>query len=377
LGARTGAGKDEIAKLIANAVNANPKDTAPRMLLIDFQLRNKDFKAALSSAQDANAAIPDGPELLDALGRTQLAVGETNQAVATFTKLATLMPASPAPYMRLAEVHMAAKNKEAAAQSLRKALELKPDLQQAQRGTIMLDLESKNFQGAVATARSMQKQSPADSVGYVLEGDINASQKNWEAAAASYRTGLKQAPSPELALKLHSVLLAAGKTAEAQKFADGWQKDHPSDASFLLYLADGAIGRKDFATAERHYLNVIKLQPGNAVAYNNLAWVTSKLGKDGAIAYAEKSLVLAPNQPAFMDTMAGILSDKNEHAKAVELQKKVVKLQPEAPLFKLNLAKIQIKAGDKSGAKAILDELEKLGDKFAGQSEVASMLKGL
>jgi hypothetical protein len=55
----------------------------------------------------------------------------------------------------------------------------------------------------------------------------------------------------------------------------------------------------------------------------------------------------------------------------------LVALQPDAALFKLNLAKIQIKAGDKAGAKVTLGELAKLGDKFGGQAEVAALLKGL
>ena len=377
LGARTGAAKDDVAKLIGNAVAANPTDAAARVLLINFHASNKDLKLALSAAQDGTAAIPDSSELLDALGRMQQATGDSNQAVTTFTKLSALMPLSPMPYMRLADVHMAAKNKEAAAQSLRRALEIKPDLQQAQRGSIMLDVDGKNIQGAVATARTMQKQDPKEAVGYVLEGDINASQKNWAAAADAYRNGLKQATSSELALKLHSVLLASGKAADAQKFSDVWVKDHPNDITFMMYLADGAIAGKQFGVAERNYQAIIKLQPANAVAYNNLAWVTSKLGKDGAIAYAEKALTLAPNQPAFMDTLAGLLSENGEHAKAIELQKKVVGMQPDAPLFKLNLAKIQMKAGDKAAAKTTLDEVAKLGDQFGGQAEVESLRKGL
>ena len=377
LAARSGASKDEVTKLINNAVAANPAEMAPRLLLINFHLNNKDFKQALSAAQDAQTAVPDSPELLDALGRTQQAAGDFNQALVTYNKLATLQPMSPQPHMRMADVHMAAKNKEAAAQSLRKALEIKPDLQQAQRGSILLDVDGKNYQSAIATARTMQTQGPNQAIGYVLEGDINATEKKWEAAGTAYRNGLKQTSSTELALKLHNVFMASGKTADADQFSAKWQKEHPQDAAFLLYLADGAIARKDYALAERNYQAVLKLQPNNAVAYNNLAWVTAKLNKDGAIAYAEKALAIAPNQPAFMDTLATLLSDKSEHAKALELQKKVVTLQPDAPLFKLNLARIQIKAGDKAGAKVTLGELTKLGDKFGGQAEVASLLKGL
>ncbi len=377
LAARSGAGKDEVAKLINNAVAANPAEIAPRLLLINFHLSNKDPKQALSAAQDAQTAVPESPELLDALGRTQQATGDFNQAITTYNKLAALQPMSPQPHMRMADVHMAAKNKEAAAQSLRKALEIKPDLQQAQRGSILLDVEGKNYQSAIATARTMQTQEPNKAVGYVLEGDINAAEKKWDAAGAAYRNGLKQASSTELALKLHNVLMASGKTAEADQFSAKWQKDHPQDAAFLLYLADGAIARKDYPLAERNYLTVLKLQPNNAVAYNNLAWVTDKLNKDGAIAYAEKALTIAPNQPAFMDTLATLLSGRNDHEKALELQKKVLALQPDAALFRLNLAKIQIKAGDKAGAKVTLGELVKLGDKFGGHAEVSELMKGL
>jgi predicted Zn-dependent protease len=171
--------------------------------------------------------------------------------------------------------------------------------------------------------------------------------------------------------------MASGKTNDADRFSATWQKDHPKDAAYLMFLADGAIARRDFPLAERNYHAVLKLQPNNAVAYNNLSWVTAELNKDGAIALAEKALSIAPNQPAFMDTLAMLLSEKNEHAKALEMQKKVVALQPEAPLFKLHLAKIQIKAGEKAGAKVTLTELAKLGEKFGGQAEVTSLLAGL
>jgi len=377
LAARTGASKDEVGKLIANAVSANPTEAAPRLLLIDFHLRNKDVKLATSAAQDAVATLPNNPELLDALGRTQLAAGEFNQSIASFNKLAGMQPLSPQPYLRLADVHMANKDKVAAAASLRKALDIKPDLQAAQRGSILLDMEGKNITGALATAKTMQKQGPKDAVGYVLEGDINASQKNWDAAANAYQTGLKQSSSAELAVKLHSVLLAAGKASEAEKFSATWQRDQPKDAVFLLYLGDGAINRKDYAGAEKFYARVTQLQPNNAVAFNNLAWVTARLNKDGAIALSEKANTLAPDQPAFMDTLAVLLSDKGDYAKALEVQTKVVTLQPENPIFKLNLAKIHIKGGKKDLAKVQLDELAKLGDKFGGQKEVAELRKSL
>jgi len=223
----------------------------------------------------------------------------------------------------------------------------------------------------------VQKQRPAEAVGYVLEGDINALQKKWDAAEAAYRTGLKNANASELAVKFHSVLISTGKGVEADKFSASWQKDHPKDAVFLSYLGDVAIARSDYGTAEKKYAAVVKLQANNAVAYNNLAWVSAKLNKEGAIAFAEKANSLAPNQPAFMDTLAMLLSDKGDYAKAVELQTKALALQPKNAFFQLNLAKIYVKGGEKNLARKELEELKKLGDKFSAQADVALLLTGI
>ena len=378
LAARSGAGKDEVAALINKAITANPTDAAPRMLLIDFYLRSKDERQALSTAQNAIAAFPGNADLLDALGRVQQVSGDTNQAIATFNKLAAMQPLSPKPHMRLADAHMAAKNKDAAAQSLRKALEIKPDLIDAQRGLIMLNLDAKKYADALAGARTVQKQRPKEPIGYILEGDVGAVQKKWDASVAAYGSGLKQAPSTELALKLHAVQTASGKTAEADKFAVSWLKDHPTDAAFQFYLGDIALKRNDFVGAEKSYGAVAKLQPANAIAFNNLAWVTGKLNKEGAIAFAETANKLAPNEPAFMDTLAMLLAEKkNDYPKALEWQTKAIALQPQNTLFKLNLAKIHIKGGKNDLARKELDELAKLGEKFAGQVEVANLLKSL
>ena len=108
-----------------------------------------------------------------------------------------------------------------------------------------------------------------------------------------------------------------------------------------------------------------------------LAWLKGQLGRDGALADAERANALAPNQPAFMDTWAMLLSAANQHERALEMQKKVVQLQPQVLEFKLNLAKIQIKAGNKDAARALLDELSAAGDRFSAQAEVDRLKKTL
>jgi putative PEP-CTERM system TPR-repeat lipoprotein len=377
LAAANGAGTDEVASLLNKAVEANPSEAAPRLLLIDLLLRSKDTKQALSVAQSAVAALPNSPELLAALGRTQQISGELNQALATYGKLVNMQPMAPQPLLRLAEVQLAKKDQAAAEQSFSKALELQPDLLEAQRGQIALHVEGKKYQDAIALTRTMQRQRPKEPVGYMLEGDVQGAQRNWEAAVAAYRVGLQRAPSLELAIRLYAVLGQAGKPGEAEQFAASWMKAHPKDVAFMAYLGDVAIERKEYAAAEGRYLAALQIQPESPMVLNNLAWVSQQLRKDDALAYAETANKLAPNQPAFMDTWAMLLSARGDHAKAIELQTKALELQPTNEALRLNLARIYVASGDKLRARKELDSLIKLGDNRPTYPEAMALLKAL
>lgn len=371
---RAGTGKDEVSKLLAKAVAANPEDVMPRLFLITYGLQVMDAKGALIAAQNAVSALPGNSVLLDALGRTQMATGEYNQAVITFQKLSSQEIQSHLPHMRMAEAYAAAKNKDSMIKSLNQALELKPDFRPAQRNLIAVDLADKNFPRALSTARLIQQQSPSDSEGYALESDILSVQKKWPEALLVLQQGIKQANFPALAFRQHAVLLELGKTAEADKFSAKWQRENPGDSVFLLYLGDAALARNDLLAAEKIYLAVVNLKSKNAVAYNNLAWVLDKLKKSGALAYAEKANELMPNQAAFMDTLASIYASTGNFEKAVSLQAKVLSIDPKNMAYKLNLAKIHILSGKKDLARKQLEELRSLGESFPAHAEVATLL---
>ena len=377
LRAKTGGKADEVAELINKAIAANPNEATPRLALIGLYLGAKDAKKAVTAAQDALAVLPDHADVLDAAGRAQQAAEDFNQALATYGKLAGLMPTSVQPHLRMAEVHVAAKNKEAAMQSLRRALSIKADSIEAQRGIMMLDLDAGRTTEALNTARQIQKQRPKEAVGYVLEGDAHALKKAWQDAATVYRTGIKQSGATELAVKLHAVLMAGGGTGEADKFADGWIKDHAKDLQFRLYLAEAANARKDYTSASKHYRFLLEAQPNNPAMLNNLAWSSAQIKDPKAIEYAEKAYKLAPDQAAIVDTLGGLLVDSGDMARGLELLQKAVSLAPQAAEIRLNLAKALVKAGKKDEAKKELNELVKLGDKYPAQAEVDKLLKSL
>jgi putative PEP-CTERM system TPR-repeat lipoprotein len=363
----------QIGDLLARAVQAEPTEPAPRVMLVDHLLRQKDFKQAVSVAQAGVAALPDNAAMLDAAGRAQIAAGDTNQGLTTLARVVSLQPQSTVPLVRLADAQMSTKDAVAAEQTLRKALDLQPNLIEAQRRIIALRNEQGRMADAVAIARTVQKQRPTEPIGFLLEGDARMAGKDAANALVAYQAGLKAAPTPELMVRVLSNLRSTGRNADADRQAAAWRQSQPRDMVIPMFLAETAMADKRLADAEKLYLDVIKAQPSNAVAYNNLAWVSSELKRDNAVAYAEKANELAPDQPAFIDTLAMLMADKQDYKKAIELQTKAMGLQSNNLLFKLNMAKIYAKAGQKTEARHLLDELTKQGDKFAGQAEVEKL----
>jgi putative PEP-CTERM system TPR-repeat lipoprotein len=377
LRARTGGTTDEIAALIGKAVSADPTAVMPRLVLINHYLRSKEPKSAVAAAQDALAAMPDRPELLEAAGEAQMAAGDTNQAIAAFTKLSQLRPDAPEPYVRIAAAQMAAKDPDGAVQSLKKALALRPDLVTAQRAMIKASLDAGRDADALAMAREVQKQRPKESMGYLLEGDVHVSKGAWPAAIAAYRNGLKNAGTADLAVRLDASLRASGSVPEAEKGMAAWLRDHPKDREIRAYLAETALGKKDFPGAAAQYRAMLEIQADDPMVLNNLAYVMGQLKDPKALEYAEKANKLAPNNPSILDTLGTLLVERGDVKRGVDVMQQASTLAPGSAGIRLNYARALIKSGQKAAAKKELESLAQLGDRFSDQAEVGRLMQQL
>ena len=377
LGELENAPKSEIISRLVSAIQSNPTEPTPRLLLINKHIAQRELSLAISAAQDATTALPDQTELIDALGRAQMMNGQSQLAITSFNKLVALEPKSTRPLLRLAGVQVMEGNRPAAEQSLRRALGLAPNLLEAQQSLVKIAMADKRPDDALLVARKVQEQRPNDSVGYDMEATIEISRNNRAGAENVYLKAIKARPRTHLAIKLHTLKSNDRQGAEADKMAADWLARYPKDLEFLGYLGDLAMVRGHYDKAETLFKSLAALQPGNAAALNNVAWTLVKQGKPGAQDYAERALKLYPNNPGLMDTLASVLAAEKQLTKALEVQKQALKLAPTDAAIRLNLAKLQLEAGDKAAASAELKTLEKLGPQFPAQAEVSRLLKTL
>ncbi|MBX3638812.1 MAG: tetratricopeptide repeat protein, partial [Rubrivivax sp.] len=95
------------------------------------------------------------------------------------------------------------------------------------------------------------------------------------------------------------------------------------------------------------------------------------------LAMAEKANSLLPDRAPLLDTLASALAAEKQYKKAIETQKRAIARSPQDASLKLNLAKLFIQDNQKPQARAELEDLARLGDRFPAQAEVAALMKTL
>jgi cellulose synthase operon protein C len=373
----TGAAPDDMRSALERAVANNPTSIRARVARIEFDLRRRDSKSALAAAQAALSAVPDDPQLLSVLGAAQVMAGDLNQAINTFRRLAQLQTQNPVPLLQLAEAQAAANEFPAAIESERKAIALKPDLAPAWALLARTYIASGHADTALAEAKKLQREQPKNVLGFALEGEIQAAQKKWPDAAAAYRDALARLPNAQIAARYYTTLQAAGKGGEAKAMAAKWMNEHPDEAALPAVLAEQDLsqGRVDDAIAA--YQRVLKIDPDNVIALNNLGWTLTEKKDPKGLEYAERAHRLAPFNAGVLDTLGFAYTNNGDPKRGVQLLRMASTMMPSRGEYRLHLAQALADSGDKAAARVEAEPLTKLEKNAPLRAQAEKLLSTL
>ncbi len=104
------------------------------------------------------------------------------------------------------------------------------------------------------------------------------------------------------------LLNTSKQSEEAMQLADEILPKLPNDTDVLFIHAVTAVKLKNWEMAEDDLKKILKQNPNNASALNSLGYVLSfnKNRLPEALNYLAQALALAPNNPAFMDSMGWV-----------------------------------------------------------------------
>lgn len=367
---------DEALGWFEKASSENPDVLAPAMRLATVYLRNNEPQKALSLLRKFEAANAANPDLLDLLGQAQLASKDPSAALETFSKVAKIVPASAPAQVRLATVHMLLKNDAAAADDLKRAVAIDPNLLMARLGQVQLAMHNKKPDEALAIARALQK-GPNAGAGYAIEGGLQLARNQPALALAALDKAFALDKSPQLLIKIAGVMRQAGKAKDVEPRLLQWQQANPNDQLVPMYLAENSLAEKRFKVAIERFEAIVKQQPKNVGALNNLAWAYQQEKDPRAVATAEQALQLAPGNPSVMDTLGWMLAEQGNTARALPLLQKAAGLAPASREIHYHLAVALSKSGDKVNARKELDKLLADNKPFPQIDDAKALLKTL
>ncbi|WP_342618773.1 XrtA/PEP-CTERM system TPR-repeat protein PrsT [Rhodoferax sp. GW822-FHT02A01] len=368
----------EAQRWLEKAVDVSgPKEQRWNLALSDFHLRNANASAALDAAKSASAKGPEELSVLMAYAKAQLAVGDIAAAknlLMTATKLADY---DPAKQVQIAMLQLAANNLPGASYSLDKALSGQADFLPAQALMAEVDLRQGDQAKAEKRAREIIASQPKRAVGYSLLGDISMARGQKAAALDNYRKAHQLEPSTETLLRLSRAMGDQDGGKAAAQLAEQWTKTHPKDIISQKALADGYARSGNLPQARLAYERVLKLDPDDAEALNNLANILLLLNDSGAIKIAEQAVAKNPGNAGTIDTLGWILFKNGQPDRALQLLRDARLRQPGNPEIAYHLAAALAQAGRKAEAKAELESALRSGSSFDGADQAKTLLKSL
>lgn len=343
-------------KWIESAKKANPHSIEPKLLLANAYFMQGDKMKSLSMAREAADAQPEHPLILATLGKVQLANNDLSNATATFRKLVALQPQSAQALVMLAEAQMVNKQPQPAMGSLKSALKIQKDFVPAQVLTAKIQGELKQYDDARKTAKELQTQNPKLSIGFEIEGDVDAVQGNIKKAESSYSTAFSKGASLSLAAKLQRMREQLGQK-NALEPLDKWLAMEPKDTAARIMLAVAYQTSNETIKAIENYNIVLQSQPDNVAALNNLAWIYAEKEDKQAVIYGQKAYELAQQTPAVMDTYGWALVRTGQVKRGVDILKEASIKAPHLLEIKYHLAYGYFKSGDIAMAKKEITRL--------------------
>lgn len=361
---------------LEQAKKADPSNAAARQLLTRYWLGKRDAGKALVEARSALDATGK-PEFLDAIGAAQLLQKDTVNALATYQKWANTNPNNPLAYYRLALVQNLAKDHVNALKSLDKALALRPDYADASvQKALLLGQEGKPEEG-IKIARALQARAPKSAAGYMVEAEILFGAKKFLDAGKLFAKSAQLAEQGQPMARAYQAYAAAGQVVEGEKQLARWLESHTDDHRVRHILAQAQLNGGRLKEAAVNYRDLVRVDPRDLVAYNNLAWLLGELKDPEALSISEQALKLAPKNAAVLDTYGWQLTQAGQPKRAVPYLREALDLVPNSPEIRWHLASALDKAGDKSGAIAELDRLLSSRTVFPQEPQARALLQQL
>jgi putative PEP-CTERM system TPR-repeat lipoprotein len=361
-------GEDQnVRNLLGQAIALSPRDAAPRVTLVRYLVSRQDLKGALTATNDCLRAQPDNADCVALLGQVQSALGQKREAATSFRRLAALRPTDASTQLLLSAALALAGDRAGAGRALDVAVKLAPAAPDVKRAQINLQFDQGNANAAVALARSFQASNPGTDADLLLADTLQQAMHPDQAAAVLNKS-LSDRPNRTIFMRLFRLAILMKDRKRAGDLISNWLVRNPDDGGARLEYATILIQQGDKTKAISQYQMVLRWNPNNVAALNDLGWLIQRSDPKRALSLLTLAWKLAPESANVADTLGWLKIRQKNAAGGLSLLNRAHALQPQDGEITYHLVVALDANSKRDAARGLLKSLLASGVKFDDQA---------
>lgn len=344
------------------ASRLDPQNLEALRGLAETDTLRKDTTALQELAEKTIASHPNAPDGYLWRGSVEGAQEHFTEAEADFREALKRDPNNAAAQLDLGELELHQKHDAEGRALLEQALDHNPNLIPALNLLVGADLQAKQPEKALARVQAQLAKVPNNPALYGDLAQLQIQMKDYNGAQASAQKALQINKEYAPAVQMYSEAeLALGNSDAALGAWQSWLSTHPNDARAETLAGSIEETKGDINKAMDFYKKALQIDPQQAIAANNLAFLMVENGgnSDVALSYAQTARAAMPQSSSTADTLAWVYYHKGTFSLARDLLQDAVKQDPQNASMHYHLGLTLGKLGDKSGATT---ELKKAAD---------------
>jgi tetratricopeptide (TPR) repeat protein len=354
---------EQARQQFTEAIRLRPDYIPPRLALSQLHIMRREFDNALTMAGEVLKF--DRNSLAARLLQSAALMGQQKFAESRALLGALLKndPNSSDAWFQLGLVNLAEKRYSESEEGFRKAYQLNPANTRGLLGMVETYMAQGKPEQALQILQAESGKYPDRSDLMVLLGNNAVRSGKYDYAIDQFRKVLtkvdpKSRQAGDIHLRIGETYRRKGDLANGVASLQKAAEVIPNDRFVLhtLALTLDTAGRRD--EARQAYEQVLKIDPNNGVAMNNLAYLMAETGGDlnQALTYAQRAKQRLPNLHEVSDTLGWIYLKKNLSDSAIDIFRDLVTKAPKHSTYRYHLGMALSQKGDKVNALKELNE---------------------
>ncbi|MBE0532536.1 MAG: tetratricopeptide repeat protein [Rhodospirillales bacterium] len=341
--------KQDFGRAIESAdavLQAEPKNIAAQVIKVNGLLNSGSTSLARQELQKFLAASPEQPDLMFQQALVLFTEKKYPDSERIFLTLRQRYPGDLRLLFGLAETMVVTDRGKQALDMLKAETRTRPQINALRMATGNIALRIGDLATADQEYRHLIGLDPKNLELYLRLGETQRLMKRTQEALQTLRRGQALQPNnPQVNLQLALTLDAAGLQRESLPI----------------------------------YENVVRNQPDNPIALNNLAYMMAEEGRDLdlALTYAQRARQRAPGSLDIADTLGWVYLRKQLSDSALTIYRDITQKAPKNPLYHYHMGIALFQKGDKTGARRSLQTALSLNPTPSDAAKIKELLAKL